>query len=365
MKISSLIPPSGASTSSGRLMLGGVALCVGVLLFLGERASRRGNSLVGAGAPTDAPRTEVPGSALEIVRVPEANVVDQQRNSARDALLKRWKHANFERRIRVDLPRALARRNVGAPDYNEMVVFRAEYGGVNFQRAHAQQDEDLARALAEASRVNPKWQDNFPGFWYLSGTVNRLQATSDTTPLAGVDGETVGAVASDVANLPGLNENLRDWMAHVERLTFGDEQAARQVEGLKSNEEVNRYLQAGAQDRYAAAYQQMLAAYPVEPSLRTYVDQQARECAVNSLTGSYVGFWNSEVYAITNDFEQWWRAVYRGFDVMQESRDVPEVREMLTDMQALKQEMEKSLSKANSESQAQRVGLRDEGAPRS
>ena len=275
---------------------------------------------------------------MSVVRAAKAGTGANQLARRKEAELRLWRREKslWEHRLRVDLPAALSRRQAGAPHYKAIESF-AQWYDKTYQNTHAPQAEALDQATRSLAQTNPGWEEKCPGLWRLARTVHRLQATSSEVPIANSGGRTVGTLAAELTNLTGLDDGLRGWVEEVERRTFGDEQAGRQVAKFRSNAELADYLAAGAAQRYAATYQRMLADYPVSPALRSYFDEDARMEAWSSVAQAYCLYWNAEVQPITFEFSRFWTDMYVGLGLQKQSGSDDDARQVLTELNDLQQ----------------------------
>ena len=326
------------------------ALCLGgaILLWPGSSTKDKPTSTKPVALTTVEKVVPVKaGTALEAVRLAKAAAEEQQRAQNKAALLTQWKREKkgLEHKVQVDLPAALARRQAGAPFYNAVIDFPGKSTS-KYLSEHPDAREDFWRAMDALKSSDPKARGEYVHLETLGVCVKRMQAVADAAPIDGAGTKTLGDVAREVASLPGVDVNMQRGLAQTERQIFGDEQAAKQLESMRTNAQLNEYLQTGAQDRYVATYQQMVEQFPIESALKDYMEESFKENGMSvTMKGVYLSHWNADTHAITEDFSRWWADAY--VRLGGQSGDDPEVREMLTKLKDLRQEMSKKLEAAN------------------
>ena len=231
--------------------------------------------------------------------------------------------------LTVDYPAALARRNTKYPDLDAVVKFGQEYGP-NYERTHV----ELARYAEEQFRLHEAKYRELQAQRRDIGDELLFYGRTLTASQPAAGSVTVGDLARQfTVDDPNGLIYLRRMVANTERRTFQDEETAKKIEDMQSPEEMLTYIK-GALPRWEARQAQVYAEAGIDERTAGYAADFTYTNLLGTVSRAYGDHGNAELVAIDKEGGQILQAMDEPL-LAAASRDDPESRRLLTDLQEL------------------------------
>ena len=298
-----------------------VALCLGIIGFLvrlgPEYPSKMAPSI---GPDTVSRESGVPGAG---------GLAPAQRASKIKALAVYWeRHKDHLRQIvTVDYPAALARRKAVVPDADSVGKFgeKVYFDYYEIHRAAAKHTEALAREESNEMRVADSKLSDLRKCLALGRALSDNTVVNDHLTISRLANQTL----DDPAYLTELGQNLVD----VERQVYGDQDAAKTLQGAWSREKLMDYLQT-ALARYAETDQETTLAAGYDQTAYDFKTGMAYSTEVFGLASLYKGKIEPELWQLFAAYGK--EAAALDVQLLAEaSRDDAESRRLLTDIKEM------------------------------